>query len=262
MTDDSSCELSSVITGTNLQRKVLKRLDVVTLFPAMFEGPMSESLLGRARQRGIIEIRIHNLRDWSADDRRHTVDDRSYGGGPGMVIQAEPICRALKAVRAEGVKRLGRSAKPYVIYLSPQGRVLRQSQAKSLAKRPWLVLLCGHYEGIDQRAMDWVDEEISIGDYVLTGGELPAMVLADTVVRLVPGVVKEPESLEEESFQDGRLDFPHYTRPAVWRGRKVPAVLLSGDHASIRKWRLSQAAKATREKRPDLLKDRPARRQR
>lgn len=188
----------------------------------MFDGPMSESLLGRARDRGVLEVRIHNLRDWSADDRHRTVDDRPYGGGPGMLLQAEPIYQALSALKKDGAKNFGKKIKPHVIYLSPQGRVLTQSAAASLAKRPWIILLCGHYEGIDERIMGWVDQEISIGDYVLTGGELPAMVLADTVIRLVPGVIKDPESLVQESFQDGRLDYPHYTRPAVWKGKKVP----------------------------------------
>jgi tRNA (guanine37-N1)-methyltransferase len=237
----------------------LKRLDVVTLFPAMFEGPMSESLLGRARDRRVIDVRIHDLRTWSVDKRHRKVDDRPYGGGPGMVIQVEPICRALKAVQAEGAKVFGKKAKPHVIYLSPQGRVLTQGAAQRLAERPWLVLLCGHYEGIDERVMRWIDEEVSIGDYVLTGGELPAMVLADTVLRLVPGVVKEPASLVEESFQEGRLDYPHYTRPAVWQNQQVPSVLLSGDHAAVEKWRRKQARQATRKKRPDLLRTRTGR---
>jgi len=170
-----------------------------------------------------------------------------------MVLQAEPIYKALSAIRAQGAKIFGKKARPHVIYLSPQGRVLTQARATSFSKRPWIILLCGHYEGIDERAMRWIDEEISIGDYVLTGGELPAMVLADTVVRLVPGVVKEPGSLVEESFQDGRLDYPHYTRPARWKGQAVPSVLLSGDHRAIREWRAAQALKATRKKRPDLL---------
>jgi len=231
----------------------LKRLDIVTLFPAMFEGPMSESLLGRAGKRGIIDIRTHNLRDWSASDRHRTIDDRPYGGGPGMVIQVEPIYRALRTLKVQGAKFFGKKKKPHVIYLSPQGRVLTQAHAASLSKRPWIILVCGHYEGIDERALSLIDEEVSIGDYVLTGGELPAMVLADVVVRLVPGVVKEAGSLAEESFQDGHLDYPHFTRPAVWKGKRVPAVLLSGDHAAIRKWRTAQAILATRKKRPELL---------
>jgi tRNA (guanine37-N1)-methyltransferase len=219
----------------------------------MFVGPMSESLLGRAQERRVIEIRIHNLRDWSSDKRHRKIDDRPYGGGPGMVIQAEPISKALKAIAASGA-RIFKKAKPHVIYLSPQGKVLTQAKAAGLSKHPWLILLCGHYEGIDERALRLVDEEISIGDYVLMGGELPAMVLAESVARLVPGVVKEPGSLAEDSFQDGRLDYPHYTRPADWKGEKVPAVLLSGDHAEILKWRMAKALAATRKKRPDLLK--------
>ena len=239
------------------------RLEVLTLFPAMFEGPMSESLLGRARDRGVIDVRIHNLRDWSGDVRHRKVDDRPYGGGPGMVLQAEPIFKALKAVQAQGAKVFGKKGKPYVIYLSPQGSVLTQAVAQRLTQKPWLVFLCGHYEGIDERAMRWIDEEVSIGDYVLTGGELPAMVLADAVLRWVPGVVKEPGSLADESFQEERLDYPHYTRPAIWRGEKVPAVLLSGDHSAIRDWRRRQAIKATRKKRPDLkLQGRPVSRSR
>ncbi len=215
---------------------------------------MTESLLGRARARGLVDLRVHNLRDWAADERHRTVDDRPYGGGPGMVIQAEPIFKALKAIRTEGAKVFGKKRKPYVVYLSPQGKVLTQACAASLSVEPWIVLLCGHYEGVDERAMALVDEEISIGDYVLTGGEIPAMVLADAVVRLVPGVVKEAGSLQEESFQNGRLDYPHYTRPAVWKGVPVPHVLLSGDHAAIRAWRLQQAELATRNKRPDLVR--------
>ena len=239
---------------TSLPHDHLTRLDIVTLFPTMFEGPMSESLLGRARERGVIEVRIHNLRDWSADERHHKVDDRPYGGGPGMVIQAEPILRALQAIGAEGAKVFKKKAEPYVIYLSPQGRILTQTSAGRLSKRPWVVLLCGHYEGIDERIAEWIDEEISIGDYVLTGGELPAMVLADTVLRLVPGVVKEPGSLTSKSHFRRTGWIIRITRgPAVWKGKKVPAILLSGDHAAIRQWRAAQALKATKKKRPDLL---------
>ena len=214
---------------------------------------MTESLLGRARQRGVVDVQIHNLRDWSEDLRHRKVDDRPFGGGPGMVLQAQPIFKALTALRAQGARIFGKRVKPHVIYLSPQGKSLTQALATALSKLTWLILLCGHYEGIDERALHLVDEEISIGDYVLTGGELPAMVLADTVVRLVPGVVKEPGSLVEESFQAGRLDYPHFTRPAVWKGRKVPAILRSGDHSAIAAWRAAQAVAATRKKRPDLI---------
>jgi tRNA (guanine37-N1)-methyltransferase len=228
-----------------------RRLDILTLFPSMFDGPLTESLLGRASANGLIDLRIHDLRDFSTDPRHFKVDDRPYGGGAGMVLQVEPIYRALKHVRASASKGCPRQ-KPYVIYLSPQGRVLNQAGAQALSRRPWIVLLCGHYEGVDERILRWVNEEISIGDYVLTGGELPAMVLADTVLRLVPGVVKESESIQKDSFQDGQLDYPHYTRPALWRGQKVPAVLLSGHHEEIQRWRKKQAFAATSRKRPDL----------
>lgn len=211
----------------------------------MFQGPLTESLLGRAREKAQIDVRIHNLRDYTDDVRHKKVDDRPYGGGAGMVIRAEPIYRALKSLKHAG--------KPYIVYLSPQGRRLTQAKAQSLAKKSWLVLLCGHYEGIDERAMSLVDEEISIGDFVLTGGELPAMVLADTILRFVPGVVKEESSIQNDSFQNGLLDYPHYTRPALWRGKKVPEILLSGDHPKIQEWRRQQSLAATKKKRPDLL---------
>lgn len=233
----------------------LKRLDIVTLFPTMVDVPLSESLIGKARERGVVDVRVHNLRDFSDDAKHRKVDDRSYGGGPGMVIRAEPVYRALKAIAAKP-SPLPKRSKPHVILMSPQGRTLTQKIAQTLAETPWIVLLCGHYEGIDERAMAWVDDEVSIGDYVLTGGEFPALVVADTVIRLVPGVVKEADSIARDSFQTGRLDHPHYTRPAVWRGKKVPAILLSGRHAEIDAWRAQQAQAATKKKRPDLLKTR------
>jgi tRNA (guanine37-N1)-methyltransferase len=212
---------------------------------------MSQSLLGRARERGLLDVRIHNLRDFSTDRRHHTVDDRPYGGGAGMVLQAEPIYRALSKIKQSAGK--GHGPRPYVVYLSPQGQVLTQARAKELSKKPWLLLLCGHYEGIDERLMRWVDAEISIGDYVLTGGELPAMVVADVVLRLVPGVVKKKASIQQDSFEQDRLDHPHYTRPRRWRGRSVPEVLLTGDHPQIQRWRLQRSWEATLKKRPDLL---------
>ena len=165
----------------------LKRLDIITLFPAMFEGPLSQSLLGRARARGLVDVRIHDLRIFSDDPKHHKVDDRPYGGGAGMVISAEPIYRALKSIKSSG----GTREKPYVIFMSPQGGRLNQAAAGVLVRKPWLIFLCGHYEGIDERAMSFMDEEVSIGDFVLTGGELPAMVLAEAIIRLIPGVVKE-----------------------------------------------------------------------
>ena len=233
-------------------KRRLARVDVVTLFPRMFDGPLSESLLGRARDRQLVDVRIHNLRDYSEDDKHHMVDDRPYGGGAGMVLQAEPIFQALKAIRNSGTSVFKR-VKPWVVYLSPQGAVFSQKKAQALSQKPWLVFVCGHYEGIDERVMRWIDEEISIGDYVLTGGEIPAMAVADATLRLVPGVVKEADSIRNDSFQQGVLDYPHYTRPASWKGRKVPAVLMSGNHEAIRAWRMKQALAATRKKRPDLL---------
>ena len=239
-----------------MKRTSLQRLDIVTLFPAMFEGPLSESLLGKARERGVVQLFIHNLRDFSQDLKHHKVDDRPFGGGAGMVIQAEPVYQALGHIEKAGRSRFSKHAKPYVVFLSPQGRPLRQKVAQELSEKPWLVFLCGHYEGLDERAMRYIDEEVSIGDYVLTGGELPAMVLADVVIRLVPGVVKELTSIEQDSFQNGLLDHPHYTRPAAWRGQKVPEVLLTGHHEKIQDWRKQQATAATKKKRPDLMKKR------
>jgi tRNA (guanine37-N1)-methyltransferase len=233
----------------------LRRLDIISLFPQMFEGPMTQSLLGRAQERGLIDLRIHNLRDFSTDERHHAVDDRPFGGGAGMVLQAEPIYRALRQIRSTSKGK----EKPFVIYMSPQGAVLNQKRAMEISQRPWVVLICGHYEGIDERLMRWVDAEVSIGDYVLTGGELPAMVLADVVLRLHPGVVKEADSILHDSFQENLLDYPHYTRPALWRGKRVPAVLLSGHHQDIRAWREQQAHQITLKKRPDLIADPSAR---
>jgi len=226
-----------------------RRLDIITVFPGMFEGPLTESLLGRARDKGLIDLRIHNLRDFSADPRHKKVDDRPFGGGAGMVMQPEPLYRALRHIQAG---RKGKD-KPFVIYMSPQGAVLTQARAQTLSEKPWVVLICGHYEGIDERLMKWVDAEVSIGDYVLTGGELPAMILADVMLRLVPGVVKEVDSIRNDSFQGKQLDHPHYTRPAMWRGKRVPPVLLSGDHEQIRIWRSQQSQAATLKKRPDLM---------
>jgi tRNA (guanine37-N1)-methyltransferase len=209
------------------------KVDVVTLFPKMFEGPFSESLLGRAEKKGT-----------------EKVDDRPFGGGAGMVLKPEPLYRAIKALG--GMKK--GSAKPWVIYLSPQGEKLEQTVAERLAKKKHLILICGHYEGIDERVMKWIDQEVSIGDYVLTGGELPAMVLVDAVARLVPGVVGDPESVVQESFSSGLLDYPHYTRPSEWRGEKVPPVLLTGDHKKVAEWRKKEALRQTAKKRPELMK--------
>lgn len=216
----------------------------------MFQGPFSESLIGRAQQNKLLNIRIHSLRKWSDDPRHQKVDDRPFGGGAGMVIRPEPLYRAIKALIGAGKG----SKKAWVVYLSPQGRVLTQKRACEIAKKKHLVLICGHYEGIDERVMEWVDEEISVGDYVLTGGELPAMVLVDAVSRFVPGVVGDPDSLIEESFMKGQLDHPHYTRPQVWRNRETPQTLLSGDHKKIATWRKTMGQEQTKKKRPDLIK--------
>ncbi len=227
------------------------RFDVLTLFPEMFE-PIKTSILGRATKNHFIELNLINFRDFSTDKQKH-VDDCPYGGGAGMVIKPEPVYAAYESI-INGLDDCLSTKKPKVIYLSPQGKVFNQQMAKELSKEEHLILLCGHYEGIDQRLIDEiVDEEISIGDYVLTGGELPAMVLIDAISRNVQGVLSE-DSIVEESFSEGLLEYPQYTRPEVFRGRRVPEVLLSGHHANIEKWRREQALKNTERKRPDLLK--------
>lgn len=219
------------------------RIDVLTLFPRMFEGPFAESIVARARTAGQVAIHVHDLRSWTTD-RHRVVDDAPYGGGAGMVLKPEPLSRAIRELRGAG----GR-----VVLMSPQGRLFDQVTAGRLAAEAHLVIVAGHYEGVDERVIDSdVDEEISIGDYVLTGGELPAMVVVDALTRLLPGVI-EPASLEHESHTAGILEGPHYTRPAEHAGRRVPAVLLSGDHHAIEAWRRAEAIKRTAERRPDLL---------
>jgi tRNA (guanine37-N1)-methyltransferase len=232
------------------RKKALLEVDVLTLFPNIFAGPLTESMMGRAQDAGLVRFRIHNLRDWSDDKRHRKVDDRPFGGGSGMVIRPEPLYLALK--KLGGLKK-GRT-KPWVVYLSPQGDVLNHQVAENMATRRRLILVCGHYEGIDERVLNFVDQEISIGDYVLTGGELPALVLAEAVARLGPGVVGDPESFKNDSFTAGILDYPHYTRPRQWRGWSVPDVLLSGNHREIATWRRDMALRNTAKKRPDLTK--------
>lgn len=235
--------------------KARLRIDILTLFPRMFEGPLTESLVGKAREKGLVDLRVTDIREHTDDLKHHTVDDRPYGGGPGMVMKAEPLFRALRASGVPAAKKKGRG--PYVIFMSPQGAPLTQKLADALAEKKHLVLLCGHYEGIDERLSDWIDAEVCVGDVVYTGGEIPAMALTDAVVRQVPGTVKEKDSLVWDSFSGGwggGLDCPHYTRPAVWRKREVPPVLISGDHKKIQAWRAERAAESTRRKRPDLLK--------
>lgn len=220
----------------------------MTLFPDMMNAILSESIIGRARENGLIEIDCHNIRDYTRDKHKR-VDDTPYGGGKGMLLMAPPVCECFYGITA------GRPKKPHTVYLSPKGALFTQQKAKQLLAHGEVVLLCGHYEGIDQRAIDAiVDEEISIGDYVLTGGELPAAVLVDAVCRMVDGVLADKECYERESLSDGLLEYPQYTRPFVYNGAEVPQVLLSGHHANIEQWRLEQALKITREKRPDLLR--------
>jgi tRNA (guanine37-N1)-methyltransferase len=222
--------------------------DVVTLFPAMFAGPLADSLLARARRAGAVGVRVHDLRRWGVG-RHRQVDDAPYGGGGGMVLRPEPLFDAVDWIRAQHPSPADR-----VVLLSPQGARLGHAVARRLALLDRLVLLCGRYEGVDERVREGLaDEEISIGDAVLTGGEVPALVVIDAVSRFVPGVLGRAEAAEQDSFADGRLDSPYYTRPAEFRGRRVPEVLLSGDHGAIARWRARMALDATRTKRPDLL---------
>ena len=222
------------------------RFEILTLFPNMFAGPLTESILKRAQQAGTIDVRLHNIRDW-ATDRHRTADDAPYGGGAGMVMKAEPLAACIGAVLADG------QPAP-VILLTPDGESFSQSIAQELAQEPRLLLVCGHYEGVDERVRErLVTRELSIGDYVLTGGEIAAMVVVDAVARLVPGVI-DAESTAEESHSDGLLEYPHYTRPAVMRGWPVPDVLLSGDHGAVDAWRTAQAEARTKAVRPDLYK--------
>jgi tRNA (guanine37-N1)-methyltransferase len=221
------------------------RIDVLTLFPAMLDGFLSESMLGRAQEAGLIEIKVHNLRDWATDKHR-TTDDRPFGGGAGMVLKCEPVFDAIEQVQTPGCRR---------VYLTPDGTPLTPALARELSQQRHLVLLSGHYEGIDQRIREKViDQEVSIGDYVLTNGTLAAAVVIDALARFIPGVLGEEKSLTTESFTSKLLDFPQYTRPAVYRGMSVPEVLLSGNHGEIEKWRHAQQVEKTQSVRPDLLK--------
>jgi len=231
------------------------KIDILTIFPKMFAGPLTESLIGKAASNKILDIHIIDIRSFSKDKHKK-VDDKPFGGGAGMVMKPEPIYDALKAA---GVKKRNKDyknslAKPLVIFMSPQGKRLNTEIVKKLSKFKHLVILCGHYEGVDERVMNFVDEEISIGDFVLTGGEIPAMAVVDSVARMLPGVIKEEISVKNDSFYNGLLDYPHYTRPAEFKKMKVPEVLLSGDHKKIENWRKNEALKRTRERRPDLLK--------
>ena len=224
------------------------RIDVLTLFPAMLDGFLSESMLGRAQEAKLLEINIHNTRKWAVDKHK-TTDDRPFGGGAGMVMKCEPIVDAIEQLQTPGCRR---------IYLTPDGTPFTSARAEELAKQQHLIFLSGHYEGIDQRIRDTViDEEISIGDYVLTNGTLAAAVVIDALARFIPGVLGEEKSLTTESFTRNLLDFPNYTRPAVYRGMSVPEVLLQGNHGEIEKWRHAQQLEKTAKVRPDLLKKQP-----
>jgi tRNA (guanine37-N1)-methyltransferase len=220
------------------------KIDVLTLFPAMFAGPLDESIIKRARDAGLLDLKIHQLRDYT-HDRHKTVDDRPFGGGPGMLLKPEPIFEAVEKIARETTR---------VILMSPSGRPFSQAIARELAQEKDLLLVTGHYEGFDERIREQLaDDELSIGDYVLTNGALPAMVVVDAVTRLLPGVLGDDESSSDESFSGGLLEYPQYTRPAEFRGMKVPEVLLSGNHAEIAKWRSEQAKSRTKERRPDLM---------
>jgi tRNA (guanine37-N1)-methyltransferase len=219
------------------------QIDILTLFPKMFENVLGESILKRAQAKKLTKIKVHDLRDWTSDAHR-SADDKPFGGGAGMVIKIEPVFRALKELKK----------KSKVILLTPQGKKLDQTKAKKLAKEKKLILVCGHYEGFDERIRDLADEEISIGDYILTCGELPAMVLIDSIVRLIPGVLGDDESIKSESFEAGLLEYPQYTRPADFNGMKVPQILLSGNHKKIEQWRRAEALERTHQRRPDMLK--------
>jgi len=224
------------------------RIDILTLFPQMFDGLLNCSIIGRARERGLVDIRLHDIRGYT-HDKHHVVDDYPYGGGAGMVLKPEPIFEAVESIKSE----LGLSAVP-IILLTPQGRLFTQGTARELAGYQHLILICGHYEGVDERVADHlVSDEISIGDYLLSGGEVAAMAVMDCVVRLLPGVLGSEVSLVEESHIGGLLEYPQYTRPPVYRGLAAPSVLLSGDHGEIARWRRKQSLLRTAKRRPDLI---------
>jgi len=224
------------------------RIDIVTLFPEICRGPLSESIMKRAQENRIVELHIHNLRDWTTD-KHHVVDDSPFGGGQGMVMKPEPIYAAVEDLKSQIANR-----KPQILLMSPAGRRLDQQMAQQLSQESHLIIISGHYEGVDHRVIEHlIDLEISIGDYVLTNGGIAAVVLVDSIVRLLPGTLGHEQSAADDSFSNGLLEAPQYTRPAAFRGWKVPEVLLSGNHAEIAKWRKEQAIKRTRENRPDLL---------
>lgn len=223
------------------------RIDILTLFPEMCEAVLCESVIGRARERGCVEINCRNIRDYTLD-KHNRVDDAPYGGGTGMIIQAQPVYDCFMSLCEDT------GARVHLIYMSPQGKTLTQQRAKELSQMDNIALLCGHYEGIDERVIEEiVDEEISIGDYVITGGELPALILADCIARMLPGVLANEDAFTRESHYSGLLEHPQYTRPYEWHGKTVPEVLLSGHHANIEKWQTAQSLERTKRRRPDLL---------
>ena len=225
------------------------RIDIMTLFPEMCQRVLDESIIGRSREAGLVEINCINIRDFSTDKHRR-VDDTTYGGGTGMIMQCQPIYDCFCAITEE----IG--SRPHLIYMSPQGKTLSQTRVRELAQMDNIVILCGHYEGVDERVIEELaDEEISIGDYVLTGGELPALVLADSITRMLPGVLASDEAFEQESHYSSLLEYPQYTRPYEWHGKKVPDVLLTGHHANITKWRREQSLMRTLERRPEMLEN-------
>jgi tRNA (guanine37-N1)-methyltransferase len=228
------------------------RIDILTLFPEMFRGPFDHSIIKRAVDEKTVAIGIHDIREYT-HDKHHTTDDYAYGGGAGMVMKPDPVFESVEAVRAKLADEM-HGSQPRLVLLSPQGRLFSQEVAKELSESPWIILICGHYEGIDERVREHLaDDELSIGDYVLSGGEIAAMVVVDAVVRLVPGVLGSGISLLEESHADGLLEYPQYTRPPVFRGWSVPEILLSGNHGEIARWRREQSLGRTLERRPDLL---------
>ncbi|MBI5643892.1 MAG: tRNA (guanosine(37)-N1)-methyltransferase TrmD [Deltaproteobacteria bacterium] len=221
------------------------RFDILTLFPGFFDSPLRQSIIGKAIEKGILEVKTHNIRDY-AQDKHKTTDDYPYGGGHGMVMKIEPLVRALEAVAAEGPR-------PKVILTSPQGVPFNHALATELIAEERVAIICGRYEGVDERIKEFIDIEVSVGDYILTGGEIPALIIMDSVGRLIPGVLGEPVSKERDSFSDGLLEYPQYTRPEEWRGLRVPDILLSGNHGEIEKWRRRQSIERTCLRRPDLI---------
>ncbi|MFC1548441.1 tRNA (guanosine(37)-N1)-methyltransferase TrmD [Candidatus Omnitrophota bacterium] len=229
------------------------KIDILTLFPEMFGGVFNESMIKIARNNGLVDIDIHNLRKWTSD-RHRTADDKPYGGGPGMVMKVEPVHMALKELGGLNGTDKGKKDAPLSILITPQGKKFDQTTARALSSVEHIILICGHYEGFDERIRSFVDMEISVGDYILTCGEIPAMVLCDAVIRLIPGVLGDEECLIEESFENGVLEYPQYTRPAEYENMQVPEILLSGDPKKIEQWRREQALTRTKLRRPDLLR--------